>query len=491
MRRSLLLVGSLAFTLGACGGDAFTAHPDVVAKAAGQELSASRVAEILTSVKGVNVTPEAARFVASLWVDYTLFAQSVADGSLESDSTAIANAMWVDVAEITAGHFFDSLIARRAQVTPEAVDSAYKAGDVRVLQHVLITVDPAATEAERASARQKIDRIHGQAAAGADFGKLALDNSGDVSTKVDSGFLPPSPKGAFVAAFDSAAWLLEPGQVSDVVVTSYGFHVIRRASEAQAKSRIEQWLPNPLVGAMEKAYFAELDSVNDVKLVDNAAARAKEALADLGKAGSSTRTLVTYKDGKITEADFAKWVRAMTADPVQGPQQLEQMRQVPDSVMDQALQQVAQRYLFLRSAQGEGIGITADEWQQIKGNFEASVDTLKTTIGLGPDVIDPKAPEADRRRAAALRVDQFFDRMTQGQQRMRLLPGMLTWSLRQHAAGAVNPAGVQQAVSLAQAIVSARDSANGGADSAAGAAGVASPIKPAPGGPPVPGGSGQ
>lgn len=488
MRRSLLLVGSLAFTLGACGGDAFTAHPDIAAEAAGQELPATRVAEILTSVKGVQVSPEAARFVASLWVDYTLFAQAVAEGSLESDSTTIADAMWTDVAELTAGHFFDSLIARRAQVTPEKVDSAYKAGDIRVLQHVLITVDPSATEAERRTARQKADRIHDQAVGGADFGKLALDNSGDVSTKVDSGFLPPSPKGAFVPAFDSAAWLLEPGQVSDVVVTSYGFHVIRRASEAQAKARIEQWLPNPLISAMEKGYFEQLDSTRNVKLVKNAPARAKEVLADLAKAGKSDRALITYDGGEITEADFAKWVRAMTADPVQGPQALEQMKQLPDSVVETALTQVAQRYLFLQQAKDEGIGITPEDWQQVKSSFDASVDTLKTEIGLGPDVIDPNAPEADRRKAAAMRVDQFFDRMTQGQSRMRLLPGMLTWTLRQHAEGRVNPAGVQQAVSLAQAQISARDSAATG-DTTAGVA--PSPIKPAPGGPPVPGGDGQ
>lgn len=477
MRRSMLLVGSLAVTLAACG-DSFTAHPDVAAEAAGQELSAERVAEILTSVKGVQVNAEAARFVAQLWSDYTLFAQAVAEGSLESDSATIADAMWVDVAELTATHWFDTLIARRAVVTPERVDSAYQAGSVRVLQHVLIEVAPDANEAARADARRRADRIRSQAADGADFGALALEHSADVATKVDSGFLPPSPRGAFVAPFDSAAWLLEPGALSDVVVTSYGFHVIRRASEAQAKARLEGWLPDQLIGGMEAAYYAELDSAKNVQLTRNAAARAKEALLDLNAAGKNNRKLVEYDGGSFSVADFTRWVRAMTSDPVQGPQMLEQMRQVDDSVMTLALEQMAGRWLFLKAAEENGISITPEEWQGVTQRFQESVDTLKATIGLGPDVLDPNAPLADRRRAAALRVDQFFDRMTQGQARMQLLPGMLTWTLRQDAEARVNPAGLQQAVALAEARI-------GPVDSTMGAGGAPSPVRPAPGGPPV------
>ena len=477
MRRSMLLVGSLVFTLTACG-DSFSAHPDVAAEAAGQELSAERVAEILTSVKGVQVNAEAANFVAQLWTDYTLFAQAVASGSLEADSATIADAMWVDVAELTATHWFDSLVARRAVVTPERVDSTYAAGTVRVLQHVLLDVAPDASEAQRAAARQRIDRIRAQAEGGADFGALALEHSADVATKVDSGFLPPSPRGAFVAPFDSAAWLLEPGQLSDVVVTSYGFHVIRRASEPQAKARIEAWLPNQLIGGMEAAYYAELDSIKDVRLTRNAASHAKEAVADLNAAGRNNRKLVEYDGGSFSVADFARWVRAMTSDPVQGPQMIQQMKDVPDSVMTMALEQMAGRWLFLKAAEENGVSVTPEEWADITTRFNETVDTLKATIGLGPDVLDPNAPEADRRRAAALRVDQFFDRMTQGQARMQLLPGMLTWTLRKDAKARVNPAGVQQAVALAQARVGPVDSSMMGG-------GAPAPIRPAPGGPPV------
>ena len=128
------------------------------------------------------------------------------------------------------------------------------------------------------------------------------------------------------------------------------------------------------------------------------------------------------------------------------------------------------------------MSVTPEEWADITTRFNETVDTLKATIGLGPDVLDPNAPEADRRRAAALRVDQFFDRMTQGQARMQLLPGMLTWTHRRDAEANVNSAGVQQAVSLAEARMGPIDSTMGVGP---GAGAAPSPMRPAPGGPPV------
>jgi hypothetical protein len=479
MRRSLWLAGSLVVSLGC--GDSFNAHPDVAAEAAGQTLSAERVAEILTSVKGVTVNPEAANFVSNLWVDYTLFAQAVADNSLETDSATVHDAMWRDIAEFTAGHWFDTLIARRAMPTPEKVDSVYGLDSVRVVQHVLISVESNATEAQRTAARRKIDNALARVRAGNDFGTVAIEMSDEPAAQADSGFLPASPRGAYVAPFDSAAWLLAPGEVSGVVVTSFGFHVIRRAQEDQAKQRLERYVTGALVNPMHEAYYAELDSMYDLEVAGNAVGLVREALNDLSKAGKSRKKLVNFNDGAVTVGDFAKWIQAEIANPVEGPQQLESMKQLPDSTLRLGVTQLAQRFLFLREAERANVTVTPEEWTQIQEAFAAQVDTLKLSIGLGPDVIDPNASEADRRRAAAIRVDTFFDRMTTGESRLRLLPGMLTWTLRSRMESRVNPAGVQHAVALAEVRVGNDSGAQGGMD-------LPPAIAPAPGGPPVSGG---
>ena len=68
MRRAWLVVGLIA-VLG-CNNfrDLFSAHADVAAEAAGQELTAARLAEIMGQTKGVRITREAADFVAKYGV---------------------------------------------------------------------------------------------------------------------------------------------------------------------------------------------------------------------------------------------------------------------------------------------------------------------------------------------------------------------------------------------------------------------------------------
>ena len=482
MRRLSLLVGSLVLTLG-CGSDAFTAHPDVVAEAAGQTLSAERVAEILSSVKGIPMSAEAATFVGSLWADYTLFAQAVADDALETDSATVHEVMWREIAELTAGHWFDSLVAKRAVVTPATIDSVYAVDSVRVMQHVLVRLDGPVTADQRAAARRKIENVLSRANGGADFGALALQFSEDPAAQADSGFLPPSPRGAFVASFDSAAWLLGPGEISGIVATNFGFHVIRRANPEQAKQRLERYVGPMLVPAMERQYYAELDSIFDLQVVGNAAGKARDAMANLTKASRNNSKIVNFNDGSVTVAEFARWLQADVANPIEGPPKLEQMRALPDSILSAGVEQLAGRYLFLREAERAGVSITPEEWQMVSAEFRAQVDSLTATIGLVPDVIDPAATQADRRRAAAIRVDTFFDRMVKGETQVRLLPGMLTWALRETRPASVNPAGVQHAIALAQA-----RAAN---DSSGTPTTPSRPqLEPAPGGPPISEGAG-
>src|SRR5690606_9688468 len=337
----------------------------------------------------------------NLWADYTLLAQAIADGTLETDSATIHGAMWRDVAEFTAGHWFDSLIVERASPSTEQIDSIFRADSVRVFQHVLIRPQGSGAS-ERAEARRAADRVLAQARSGTDFGVLALQNSQEPAAQADSGFLPLAPRGAFVPAFDSAAWMLAPGQISSVVETNFGYHVIRRATEEQARVRIANHLTSQMVPEMEQAYYAELDSTFSLRLTSGAVGKTRDALANLTKAARNDSKLVTFKDGALTVGGFARWIQADVSNPIQGPQNLEAMRNLPDSTLELGIRQLASRYLFLREAERAGVGITADEWDMIADAFRSQIDTLKNTIGLGPDVIDPAAREADRRRAAAL-----------------------------------------------------------------------------------------
>lgn len=479
MRSSLWLVGALGITLSACGGDAFRGHPDTVALAAGQELSTERLAELLTKVKGVGGTPEEAQLVASLWVDYTLFAQAIAEKRFVDDSATIMEVMWKDVAEMTSGYWFDRLLAERAPVSEAAVDSSYATDSLIVVQHVLLQTGPTMSAAEKTTVRRKIDSLAGELARGADFGAVAIANSADAGTLADSGFMMPVPKGAFVPEFDNVAWGLRPGQTSRVVETQYGYHIIRRASDDQAKVRFRRMMQRQpdLMERVQSEYFAELDS--QVQVARGAVAKARKVYTDVNMARGDDSRMGSYGGIPLTVDKFGRWVRIVAENPVQAPMILQQLNAAPDSAVEEFIRAVGHGYLMIHHADSAGAAIDAEDWTMLKRTFDAQVDTVRKLIGLTDTDLDPNAGIADRERAAALKVDQFFDRMADGSgPRLPPLPGVLAWTLRGREPASISPAGIQQAVSIVRSRLGMPE--NGAVP------GAPEPqIVPAPGGPPV------
>jgi len=82
-----------------------------------------------------------------------------------------------------------------------------------------------ADAAAKNKARAQIDDVLKQAKGGADFAKLAQQHSQDGSA-AQGGDLGFFPRGQMVPPFDEAAFALKPGEVSEVVETTFGLHLI-------------------------------------------------------------------------------------------------------------------------------------------------------------------------------------------------------------------------------------------------------------------------
>ena len=143
------------FALAGCSGlrDAMTAHQDVVARAAGQELTATQLAQLIAPVKQIPLNRTVVDRLADLWVDYQLLAQAAARGDSLTDSATIMAANWPIVMQRLVDHFHDSVIVRRAKVTDRQVDSAYNVGDLRWLDHILVRVAQDTTAAIQTAKR--------------------------------------------------------------------------------------------------------------------------------------------------------------------------------------------------------------------------------------------------------------------------------------------------------------------------------------------------
>lgn len=94
-------------------------------------------------------------------------------------------------------------------------------------RHILIPIKPDADDAAKAAARTKADELLAKAKGGADFALLAKENSEDPGSKDNGGDLGFFPRGRMVPEFDAVAFTLAPGQVSEIVESPFGLHIIK------------------------------------------------------------------------------------------------------------------------------------------------------------------------------------------------------------------------------------------------------------------------
>ena len=90
-----------------------------------------------------------------------------------------------------------------------------------------IYVKPKPTEASKVAARKKLEELLDSLKAGTDFAALARAHSQDQGTAQQGGELGLVRRGQFVKEFESAVFALTPGQVSGVVETDRGMHIIQ------------------------------------------------------------------------------------------------------------------------------------------------------------------------------------------------------------------------------------------------------------------------
>jgi hypothetical protein len=484
MRRTFL-IGSLLAVAGCANfRDLFTAHAGEAAEAGSLTLEADRLGQLLTAGKGIQLNRETADYVANVWVDYALFAQSVVKGQVLTDSTTMAEAMWPEIAEMRGNRWHDSLLARRSPVGPGTADSVYAGNDVRVFQHLLIGTTQNAVPEERAKARKQAEAALARIKGGADFGKVAAEVSADQGSARDNGFLPPSARGAYVPAFDSAGWALAPGAMSGVVETQFGYHVIRRPPAAAVQERLLGWVRQNAGTKLDSLYMDSLSTVNKLEVDGNAAKSMKKALDDPEGERKSTKKITTFAGGGLTVGEFLRWVRALP------PQYVSQIKAADEAALANFAKVLSTNVLLLRQADSAKVQLTPEEWAGLRERYRTQIDTLRSEMGLGgSDITDSTVAESERVKLAQLKLEEYFDKLIGGKMRIRPLPSTLGMVLRERSSYEVNDAGLNAALEFARA-KQATDS------SKAGPGGPPQPgqmqpgqMQPAPGPAPVPGGA--
>lgn len=115
--------------------------------------------------------------------------------------------------------------------------------------HILVKMNPTADESKQEEARRKIEEIRDKLRAGEDFSSLAKEWS-ECPSSAKGGDLGYFRRGRMVKPFDEAAFALGPGDISEIVQTRFGYHLIKVTDKKpesivpydEAKDEIEQRL---------------------------------------------------------------------------------------------------------------------------------------------------------------------------------------------------------------------------------------------------------
>ncbi len=123
----------------------------------------------------------------------------------------------------------------------------YKSDESVAASHILLGFEPSDQETEKETKKNQAEEIRKQLVEGADFGELAKEHSSCPSS-AQGGSLGEFGRGQMVPPFENAAFELKPGEVSEVVETQFGYHVITVTKHdtgetptfEDAKERVEQ-----------------------------------------------------------------------------------------------------------------------------------------------------------------------------------------------------------------------------------------------------------
>ena len=173
--------------------------------------------------------------------------------------------------DLVISNFIQQNIAEKVSVSEEESKKFYednidkfKQGESVRASHILIGVDPSATADDKKKAEEKISKLRKELAGGADFATLAKENSTCPSSQ-QGGDLGYFGKGQMVPPFETAAFALKKGELSDIVETQFGYHIIKvmdskkaeTVAYKDAKVRIDDYLKSQKVSTAVNDYLVE------------------------------------------------------------------------------------------------------------------------------------------------------------------------------------------------------------------------------------------
>ena len=445
----LSVLAAVAFAV-ACGA---ASNPDVAATAGTQQLSVTRLAEVL----GTSQAPlekDVARSIAELWVNYQLVAVAAAKGDSLNDPKVMQDALWSNLDNIRVKKFYDNVSKGWAEQSPGSDEERYNGGEAMAARHILIKTEQGATPEQLAAAKAKAEGILKQATP-ANFASLAA-RSDEPGAKERGGDLGLFQKGMMVPEFEKCVVALKIGEISkDVCQTSFGFHVIYRSPFAEVKDKFAPIAKQRNVAIAESTYLAKLETGNEVKLESNAMVTAKAIAKNPMGYAKNNDAIATYKGGKLTASRFAEWIAAYPPSSQIRPQ----LAQAPDTLVEKFVKQIVRNELVLKQADSAKAQVDTAEMSNLFLNFKNAVTQTWTQLGVEPSkLVDSAKAGADKEKIAGAKIEEFFGKLVKNEVPFVDVPYPVARAVQKKYSFGINEVGLDKVIEKAKAVRATADS---------------------------------
>ena len=387
LTRPALAVALTLVVAGACSD----ATPDstVVARAGSLELSVDEIVALLVDAEDLPINADVVEAVAQLWIDYALLARAAAEDSTlnQLDFTPMVRAALDQELLMALG---DSAIQLDTLISDGDVAARYESAGVDVqyrARHIMLRYPLQATAAQRDSVRNRLAEVRTQIVGGTAFQDLARDLSQDPGSAASGGDLGYFGPGDMVRPFEEAVTALEPGQLSEIVETPMGLHLIRleerqRPALADITDQLRDQIRFERAQQAESLFVASVEERAGVRSVVEGAADVVRDLAanpSVRLSGRAARRPLVEWDGGFLSAQ-----RVLDLLRLEPPAFQQQVTESPPEAVEAFLTALARRELLIQEARASGLEIPAARADSLATELSGQMLTATRRLGLTP-----------------------------------------------------------------------------------------------------------
>jgi peptidyl-prolyl cis-trans isomerase D len=281
--------------------------------------------------------------------------------------------------------------------------------------HILIKTTGKAEEDE--AAKKKAEDLLAQVKKGADFAELAKKNSQDEGSAVKGGDLDFFPRGQMVAEFDKVAFTLQPGQISDLVKSQFGYHIIKVTDKrpattkplAEVRTQIEdqlkyeqaqtaaQKLADEVAGELKKpADFDKVARARGLQTGESGLFAQDEPVTGIGLSPAVSQAAFSMKEGEVSDAIRTPQGYAFISVTGRQDAYIPKLDEVKGKVRDDVLKHKAIEKARATAATVAAAAKTGDFEKAVKaaGLESKTTDLIARGAPIGDVGVSPKLEDA-------------------------------------------------------------------------------------------------